>query len=74
MQQRFLYVCGGGKIWILNRADLRVLGSFDSAGNHYIAVDSKGNIYTNGRRDPDGQRRPQRYVLKSAIGGLAARP
>jgi hypothetical protein len=73
-QQRFLYVCGGGKIWILNRADLRVLGSFDSAGNHYIAVDSKGNIYTNGRRDPDGQRRPQRYVLKSAIGGVGARP
>ena len=64
-QQRYLYVTGGGKIWILRRSDLQILNSFDSVGGHYIGVDSKGNIYTNGDRGPDGQRRPQRYLLKS---------
>jgi len=29
------------EVWILNRSDLRILGSFDSPGNHYIGVDSK---------------------------------
>jgi hypothetical protein len=53
--------------------DLRVLGSFDSPGNHYIDVDSKGNIYTNGNHGADGQRRPHRYLLKSAIGRPASR-
>ena len=67
-QQRYLYVtsqAGGGKIWILRRSDLQILNSFDTVGGHYIGIDSKGNIYTTGGPGPDGQRRPQRYLLKS---------
>ena len=64
-QQRYLYVTGGGKIFVLRRGDLEVLSSFDVVGSHYFGVDSKGNIYTNGGLGPDGQRRPQRYLLKS---------
>jgi len=53
--QRFMYVADGTnkKIWILNRKDLKVLGSFGSGGRqggqfqtiHVLGVDSKGNIY-----------------------------
>ena len=54
-EQRFLYLADGTnkKIWILRRADLKVLGSFGTGGRqggqfqtiHCLAVDSKGNIY-----------------------------
>ena len=64
-EQRYLHVTGGGKIWILRRSDLQLRDSFDSVGGHYIGVDSKGNIYTNGGRGPDGQPRPLRYLLTS---------
>ena len=38
-----------GGIVILRRRDLRTLGSFESAGQHFFDVDSRGNIYTCGR-------------------------
>ncbi|HEV8316550.1 MAG TPA: hypothetical protein VGQ10_04040 [Vicinamibacterales bacterium] len=54
-EQRFLYVADGAnkKVWILQRNDLRILGSFGTGGRgggqlliaHALAVDSKGNIY-----------------------------
>ena len=53
--QKFMYVADGTnkKIWILNRKDLKVVGSFGSGGRqggqfqtiHVLGVDSKGNIY-----------------------------
>lgn len=53
--QRFMYVADGTnkKIWILNRKDLKVVGSLGSGGRqggqfqtiHVLGVDSKGNIY-----------------------------
>ena len=42
-----------GRIVILRRRDLRVLGSFESAGQHFFDVDSRGNIYTCGRFLPE---------------------
>ena len=54
--QTFLYVPDGTnqKVWILTRADLRIVGSFGRGGRnagffgwvHSIAVDAQGNIYT----------------------------
>ena len=41
-----------GRILILRRSDLQVLGSFESSGQHFFDVDSKGNIYTCGRFTP----------------------
>ena len=38
-----------GSIVILRRRDLRMLGSFESAGQPFFDVDSQGNIYTCGR-------------------------
>ena len=54
-EQRFLYITdsANSKMWILRRADLEVLGSFDSRGGHHMAgADSKGNLYTTGGRSP----------------------
>lgn len=62
--QRFIYVDDGSnkKIWIVRRADLKLLGSFGRGGheggafsmNHNVGVDSKGNLYVgeagNGQR------------------------
>ena len=42
-----------GRIVILRRRDLQVLGSFESAGQHFFDVDSQGNIYTCGRFLPE---------------------
>ena len=47
-----------GRIYILRRSDLEVLGSFKSEGQHYMSVDSKGNLYT------CGSNVPQRWLLK----------
>jgi NHL repeat len=57
--QRFLYVPDGlnAKVWILRRSDLAVVGSFGRPGDDVgslghittLAVDSKGNIYVDGR-------------------------
>ena len=48
-EQRYLYVGDNQnfKILIYRRYDLRLLGSFPTRtnANHYLAVDSKGNIY-----------------------------
>jgi hypothetical protein len=53
-QQQYLYVAGNSKIWILRRRDLQVLGSFDVGGSHHMTgADSKGNLYTTGRRSPE---------------------
>ena len=71
--QVYLYVGKYGREWIrthqnrvviLRRADLQVLGSFESAGNHYVALDSKGNIFTCGSPEMDRVRLPQKFVLK----------
>lgn len=53
--QRFMYVGDGAnkKVWILQRSDLKVVGSFGRGGRgpgefltiHALATDSKGNIY-----------------------------
>jgi hypothetical protein len=55
-EQRFLFISdiANSKVWFLNRADGKVLGSFGSMGEnggqffgiHMIASDSEGNIYT----------------------------
>lgn len=65
-EQRYLYAGGmrtgangryaldaDGRILILRRNDLQVLGSFESAGQHFFDVDSKGTIYTCGRHLPE---------------------
>ena len=53
-EQQYLYVAGVGKIWIVRRSDLHVLGSFDAGGTHHMAgADSKGNLYTTGREKPE---------------------
>ena len=65
-EQRFLYIAdmANSKVWILNRGDLQILGSFDSPRAHHMAgADSKGNLYTTGGRSP------QKFLLK---GGPAA--
>jgi DNA-binding beta-propeller fold protein YncE len=60
-QQRFLYVGSSTsyrRIYIYRRADLALLGSFETvAGHHEMAVDSKGNLYTTDGRS----RKPLRY-------------
>ena len=63
-QQRLLYIGGSTsypRIYVFRRSDLELLGSFENGrGNHEIAVDSKGNLYT-----VDGYSRgPQRFLLQ----------
>lgn len=62
-EQRYLYVGGSTsypRVFIYQRSDLQLVGAFESGrGNHDIAVDSKGNIYT-----VDGYSRgPQKFQL-----------
>lgn len=55
-EQRFLYVADGSnrRVWIVERASMRVLTSFGDGGRqpgqfygvHSIATDSRGNVYT----------------------------
>ena len=69
--QRFLYVADGAnaKIWILQRSDLKVLGSFGHGGHgagafitaHTQGVDSKGNLYVG--ESTDGKR-VQKFVYR----------
>jgi len=51
-EQEFLYVGDNmnAKIWILRRRNLQLLGSIDTKAqaNHYLSVDSAGNIYNSG--------------------------
>jgi hypothetical protein len=66
-QQRFLFIGGSTsypRIFIFRRSDLQLVGEFENGrGNHEMAVDSKGNIYT-----VDGYSRgPQKFVF--AAGG-----
>ena len=62
-EQRYLYVGGSTsypRIFVFRRSDLQLLGSVETRGNHEIAVDSTGNIYT-----VDGYSRTvQRYLFK----------
>ena len=70
-EQRFLFVSDimNNVIWELNRADMKILGSFGYSGRnaggfhwlHMIATDSKGNIYTG---EVDTGRRIQKFVLQ----------
>jgi hypothetical protein len=60
--QRYVYATGinaSARMYILRRSDLHALGSFKSDGQHYIATDSKGNLFT------CGLFMPQRWVLKN---------
>jgi len=76
-EQRFLYMGDGTekKIWILNRSDLSILGSFGTAGHeggrvmnvHAIATDSRGNLYVG---ETVNNNRVQRFLFK----GLQAAP
>jgi hypothetical protein len=69
--QRVLFVSDimNNVVWELNRADMKVLGSFGYSGRnaggfhwlHMIATDSKGNIYTG---EVDTGRRIQKFVLQ----------
>lgn len=68
-QQRYLFISDiqNNTIWILNRADGKLLGRIGSTGNwagqfhglHMIATDSKGNIYTG---EVQAGERVQRFV------------
>jgi hypothetical protein len=70
-EQRFLFVSDimNNVVWQLNRADMRILGSFGYSGRnaggfhwlHMIATDSEGNIYTG---EVDTGRRIQKFVLQ----------
>ncbi|HET9218711.1 MAG TPA: hypothetical protein VFR18_17130 [Terriglobia bacterium] len=72
--QRFLYVAdaGNGRVRILNRQTMEVLGSIGRWGRqpgqfmvpHDIAVDSKGNLYVGEIREGN----IQKFVLKSTLG------
>ena len=72
--QRFLYVAdaGNGRIRILNRQTMEVVGSIGRWGRqpgqfmvpHDIAVDSKGNLYVGEIREGN----IQKFVLKSTLG------
>jgi hypothetical protein len=60
-EQYYLYAGGmnaSARMYILRRSDLQVLGSFKSDGQHYMGVDSKGNLFT------CGLFMPQKWVLK----------
>ena len=71
-QQRYLFVADGtnGKVWILNRDTLQMIGSFGRQGRHAgqfywlhaLAVDSKGNIYT---AEVGHGRRVQKFVPRA---------
>lgn len=70
-RQEFLYVAdfGNGRVVIVRRATLEVVGSFGEWGSkpgqfqnlHHIAVDSKGNLYS---AEVAPGRRVQRFVFK----------
>ncbi len=70
--QRYLFVSDimNNVVWELNRADMKVVGSFGYSGHnaggfhwlHMIATDSKGNIYTG---EVDTGRRIQKFVLQN---------
>jgi hypothetical protein len=58
------YVFGGAldntpEIFIFRRSDLKLIGSFRSASQHYLAVDSKGNVFTTGLA------LPEKFAIKS---------
>lgn len=71
--QQYLYVPDGdnGKVWMLLRAEMAILGSFGRKGRyagqftwlHNLAVDSKGNIYT---AEVQNGRRTQKFVYLGA--------
>jgi hypothetical protein len=52
------------KVFILRRSDLQVLGSFESVGNHYLAIDHNGNVIACGTSETGRTRLPQRFLLK----------
>jgi DNA-binding beta-propeller fold protein YncE len=70
-EQRFMYVGDGSnkKIWILNRSDLSILGSFGTGGReggrfmliHTMVTDSQGNLYVGETIDNN---RVQRFLFK----------
>jgi DNA-binding beta-propeller fold protein YncE len=71
-EQTFMFVPDSTnmKVWIMTRADLKVVGSFGHGGRqagqfeavHNVAVDSKGNIYT---AEVNTGKRVQKFVLQN---------
>jgi hypothetical protein len=54
-EQRFLFVADStnGRVWVLSRRELEVLGSFEARGLHHIGgADSRGYLYVTGDRTP----------------------
>jgi DNA-binding beta-propeller fold protein YncE len=70
--QRYLYVADGanGRIYILNRSDGAIVGSFGRTGHmagefkwiHNLAIDAQGNLYTS---EVGFGRRAQKFELSS---------
>jgi DNA-binding beta-propeller fold protein YncE len=70
-QQKYLLVADGSDnvIWILNRDDGKVVGSFGHAGRnagqfhwvHQLVQDSEGNLYTG---EVDTGKRIQKFILQ----------
>jgi hypothetical protein len=52
-------IAAAKNVFIFRRSDMAVLGSIASSSQHYLAVDSKGNIFTTGLSVP------QKFTLKS---------
>lgn len=80
-QQKYVYVADGtnNTVWILNRKDGAVAGSFGGNGRYAgqlhwidaISVDSKGNLYTG---EVEDGKRIQKFVITNGYGGAAQRP
>ena len=73
-EQRFMYLAdfGNSQLLILNRKTLDIVGRFgsrsskpgDFQGVHFVATDSKGNLYT---AEVAPGNRAQKFVLKSVL-------
>lgn len=53
-------IAAAKNVFIFRRSDMKVLGTISSSSQHYIAVDSKGSLFTTGLS------MPQKFVLTSA--------
>jgi len=80
-RQKYVYVADGtnNMVWMLNRKDGAVAGSFGGNGRYAgqlhwidaIAVDSKGNLYTG---EVEDGKRIQKFLLTSGTAVDSRRP